>query len=181
MFTELKDRKLWYDGSSSVDANSLSALLGKGVSIKGLFVEKMTPEIERFNKFTRGNDRIWVKNKSDPLNFGWNIPKEYLEMDVIGHIFKKFEELAVKEKITGQQHRTRLSRIEKEINLYLTYGLENVLQTIIYIVDTFKEKNVVWGVGRGSSVSSYVLYVLGVHDIDSVHWNLDIEEFLKKR
>jgi DNA polymerase III alpha subunit len=36
----------------------------------------------------------------------------------------------------------------------------------------------VWGIGRGSSVSSYVLYVLGVHDVDSYAYDLDIGDFL---
>ena len=42
-----------------------------------------------------------------------------------------------------------------------------------------KQNNLIWGVGRGSSVASYVLYLLGVHRIDSLHYNLDIAEFLR--
>ena len=48
-----------------------------------------------------------------------------------------------------------------------------------YIIDTLRENNVVWGVGRGSSVASYVLFLLGVHKIDSVKYNLPLEEFFK--
>ena len=39
--------------------------------------------------------------------------------------------------------------------------------------------NVVWGLGRGSSTASYILYLLGVHKIDSLYYDLPIEEFLK--
>jgi len=47
------------------------------------------------------------------------------------------------------------------------------------MVDTFRKNNVVWGVGRGSSVSSYVLYLLGVHRVDSIKYKLNINEFLR--
>jgi DNA polymerase III alpha subunit len=50
---------------------------------------------------------------------------------------------------------------------------------LIYIIDTMRKNNIVWGVGRGSSVASYILYLLGVHKVDSVKYNLHIEEFLK--
>jgi len=37
----------------------------------------------------------------------------------------------------------------------------------------------IWGVGRGSSVASYVLYLLDVHRIDSMFYDLDPSEFLR--
>ena len=48
-----------------------------------------------------------------------------------------------------------------------------------YVVDTLRDNNIVWGVGRGSSVSSYVLYLIGIHKIDSVKYALPIDEFFK--
>jgi DNA polymerase III alpha subunit len=42
-----------------------------------------------------------------------------------------------------------------------------------------RENDIVWGVGRGSSVASYTLYLIGVHKIDSIKYELDINEFLK--
>jgi DNA polymerase III alpha subunit len=42
-----------------------------------------------------------------------------------------------------------------------------------------KERNIVWGVGRGSSVASYVLFLIGTHKVDSVKYELDFNEFLK--
>ena len=41
------------------------------------------------------------------------------------------------------------------------------------------EHQVIWGVGRGSSVASYVLYKLGVHRVDSMYYDLDPQEFLR--
>ena len=54
-----------------------------------------------------------------------------------------------------------------------------ILQLLIYIIDTMRKNNLVWGVGRGSSVASYILYLLGVHKVNSVKYNLNIKEFLK--
>jgi len=42
-----------------------------------------------------------------------------------------------------------------------------------------RKNNIVWGVGRGSSVASYVLFLLGVHKIDSMYYELSVDEFLK--
>ena len=58
-------------------------------------------------------------------------------------------------------------------------GMLPVLQFLKYLVDTCENHNVVLGVGRGSSVASYCLYLLGVHRIDSIKYELDIKEFLK--
>jgi len=55
----------------------------------------------------------------------------------------------------------------------------DLLKWLKYLVDTMRQNNIVWGVGRGSSVSSYVLYMLGVHKIDSLKYNLDFKEFMR--
>jgi DNA polymerase III alpha subunit len=54
-----------------------------------------------------------------------------------------------------------------------------VLKTMKYVVDTLRANGVVWGVGRGSSVASYCLFLLGVHKIDSIKYKLSIGEFFK--
>jgi len=42
-----------------------------------------------------------------------------------------------------------------------------------------RENGIVWGVGRGASVASYVLYLIGVHRINSIQYGLDWREFLR--
>jgi DNA polymerase III alpha subunit len=71
-------------------------------------------------------------------------------------------------------------RVSQELELYIKHGMYDVLHVMKYIVDTLRNNNVVWGVGRGSSVSSYVLYLIGVHKIDSIKYKLPIEEFFKE-
>lgn len=97
----------------------------------------------------------------------WHMPVEYLEMDIAQYILdlcKSPEEL---------------QRVGQELLLYQERDLFNLLKYLKYFVDTMRSNNVVWGLGRGSSVSSYVLYLLGVHKINSLYYDLPIEEFLK--
>lgn len=104
----------------------------------------------------------------------FNIPQYYKEIDV--------EEFVVK-LIPLQEDQTDklayLNRVEEELALYKARNLYPVLQLMIYIVDAMRKHGVVWGVGRGSSVASYVLYLIGIHKIDSIKYDLNIREFLK--
>jgi DNA polymerase-3 subunit alpha len=72
-----------------------------------------------------------------------------------------------------------LQRCGAELLRYVELDLLPLLQYLKYLVDTLRLNNIVWGVGRGSSVSSYVLYKIGVHKIDSLYYGLDYKEFLK--
>jgi DNA polymerase III alpha subunit len=54
-----------------------------------------------------------------------------------------------------------------------------LLQYLKYLVDTMRSNNILWGVGRGSSVASFVLFLIGIHRINSLYWDLSIDEFLK--
>jgi len=97
----------------------------------------------------------------------WYMPDEYKKFDVA-----KF--------VLDQCHtEEELQRTGKELMMYLDRDLMPLLQFLKYFVDTMRKNNVVWGVGRGSSVASYVLFLLGVHRIDSLYFDLPIEEFLR--
>jgi DNA polymerase III alpha subunit len=72
-----------------------------------------------------------------------------------------------------------LQRVGQELLLYQERDLFDLLRYLKYLVDTLRKNNVVWGVGRGSSVASYVLFLIGVHRIDSLYYDLNIDEFLK--
>ena len=51
------------------------------------------------------------------------------------------------------------------------------VKTVIFIVDTFKEAGIVWGVGRGSSCASYILFLLGLHLVDPIKFDISMDEF----
>jgi DNA polymerase III alpha subunit len=96
----------------------------------------------------------------------WFMPENYCP-DLVEFLFKQCE--------TEEQK----DRVEKEVALYIKHEMIELLHFMKYLVDTLRKNNVVWGVGRGSSVASYILYLIGVHKVDSIKYNLDINEFLK--
>lgn len=97
----------------------------------------------------------------------WRMPQEYKDLDIAKYILD----------LCREEH--ELQRVSKELLLYQERELFDLLRYLKYLVDTLRQNNIVWGVGRGSSVASYVLFLLGVHKIDSLYYNLDVEEFLK--
>ena len=92
--------------------------------------------------------------------------------------FYKNEDIGVwlLEKCQTQQER---ERVILELELFLKHNMIDLLNYMRYLVDTLRKNNIVWGVGRGSSVASYCLYLIGVHKVNSIKYNLDIGEFLK--
>ena len=72
-----------------------------------------------------------------------------------------------------------LQRTGKELLLFAERDMLDLLRYLKYLVDTMRSHNIVWGVGRGSSVASFVLYLIGVHKVNSITYNLDIEEFIR--
>jgi DNA polymerase III alpha subunit len=97
----------------------------------------------------------------------WHHPDEYNNIDI-----KKF----LLEKCKTQ---IEIDRVNDEYNVFEKYELIDLLRMLIYIVDKFKENKILWGVGRGSSVSSYILFLIGIHRIDSIKYALDFKEFLE--
>lgn len=102
------------------------------------------------------------------LQSQWLMPKEYYDFNLVEWLFNKCNTDKAKD------------RIEQELKIYIKLEAYDLLLYLKYLVDTMLANNIVWGVGRGSSVSSYVLYLIGVHHIDSLKYNLDIKEFLKE-
>ena len=70
-------------------------------------------------------------------------------------------------------------RIAIEMTMFEERKMMDVLRFLIYLVDSMRKNKIVWGVGRGSSVASYVLFLIGIHKVNSLKYNLDIKEFLK--
>ena len=104
----------------------------------------------------------------DSKNYdNWYMPKKYKQINVLQWLLERCQTDA--EKLRVQEEYSRLD--EK--------NFVNVLQFLIYFVDTLRANNVIWGVGRGSSVSSFCLFLIGVHKINPMLYNLDYGEFLR--
>jgi len=176
---ELENRILYFDGDSTVSPDLLEDIITKTGHSNGLCVTDLSSEIKKYNSLVSEDERIIIKTDIRPNNLEWNIPTEYLDLDVKETIQIKYLEELERTEFTPYEKELREQRIEKELLMYEKLELFDVLRTLFYIINTFRHKNVVWGVGRGSSVASYILYLLGVHDVDSVKYELDIEEFLQ--
>ena len=97
----------------------------------------------------------------------WFMPQEYKELNVEEKIINKCE------------NEEQVKRAYEELEEFHKRGMYDLLRYMIYLVDYMRENNIVWGVGRGSSVSSFVLYLIGVHRIDPIQYDLDWREFLR--
>ena len=113
------------------------------------------------------NDDVAVPEFDHVRQSHWFMPDEYKNMDIAKHVLELCS--------TQQQ----LQRAGEELLLYQAHDLFDLLRYMKYLVDVMRDNQVIWGVGRGSSVASYVLYLLGVHRIDSLYYDLDPKEFLR--
>lgn len=114
------------------------------------------------NKYDVTVEEYHINNTST-----WFTPDRYKALDVLQYVLS----LCVTQ--------AEIERVQEEYKLFKERELDDVLRFFIYLVDYLRENNIVWGVGRGSSVASYILFLIGVHKIDSIRYSLDIKEFLK--
>jgi DNA polymerase III alpha subunit len=103
-----------------------------------------------------------IKNQNN-----WHMPQQYKDMDIAQFVLEQC------------QDDSELQRAGMELLLFQERDMFDLLKYLKYLVDTMRENNIIWGVGRGSSVSSFVLYLIGIHKINSLYYDLSIEEFLK--
>ena len=115
-----------------------------------------------------------------PYNQGVSVPEFHMTQQMNWHMPEEYKQLDIAAYVLGLcNSEVELQRCGQELLLYQERNLFNLLQYLKYLVDVMVENKIIWGVGRGSSVASYVLYKLGVHRIDSLYYNLDVREFLR--
>lgn len=107
-----------------------------------------------------------VKEFDQLLQSEWFMPKDAKDFDIESYIISITP--------TGCEQ-----RVKEELAAFKQHGYLNLLKFLHYLVQNMRSSNILWGVGRGSSVASYVLYLLGVHRIDSIQYGLDWREFLR--
>jgi DNA polymerase III alpha subunit len=97
----------------------------------------------------------------------WHMPEQYQELDIAEHA------------LSLCKSEDELQRVGQELLIYQERDMFPLLRYLKYLVDTMKSNNIIWGVGRGSSVASYVLYKLEIHKVNSLYYDLDIRDFLR--
>jgi len=167
-------------GRATVDSEDAFTALYNGSPVDLDVLEFNDPKtVEQFNQAVELNADPIAKIKSwemldidqaefDKLNqSNWFMPEKYKTYNIIDWVYSECH--TVEEK----------TRVTEELDLFAQHNMIDVLRYCKYLVDTMRNHNIVWGVGRGSSVASYVLYLIGVHKVDSIKYELDITEFLK--
>ena len=128
--------------------------------------------VKSFELFESTCKSYGIKNPfeldSSTEDITWHMPDNYHSLDIKAYIAENYS-------LTIPQW----DRVELELNEFEQRSLTDLLRFLVYFIKTVRENNIVYGVGRGSSIASYVLYLLKVHRIDSLKYNLDIKEFLK--
>lgn len=136
-------------------------------SVKQLYYEHAL--LEKYHQFQSDCQTIeekiadFDKHNQD----SWFMPQEYKDLDIAKWLLDQCKTEA------------EMQRVGQELLMFQDRDMLVVLQFMKYLVDTFRKHNVVWGVGRGSSTASYCLYLIGIHKINALFYDLDISDFLK--
>tara|TARA_A100001035_G_scaffold239148_1_gene204075 strand:- start:1340 stop:1849 length:510 start_codon:yes stop_codon:yes gene_type:complete len=159
-----------------VNENDLVEGLLQGKSANSI-ITKDTDKIDTYNHFcslfqinntidyetpAESNDKYSYKDIEN-----WHMPQEYKQLDIQTYLLNKTRDYAQKQ------------RVELEYAEFESRNMIPMLKFLVYMVSELKRQNILWGVGRGSSVSSYILYLIGVHKVDSLKYDLDYKEFLR--
>ena len=165
-------------GQAILSSDKLRELLLQGKNIGHLNVVK-DEEIELYEKYQGQLLRqatIFLDAPEEQLSFEdfhlqradeWMFPLEYQQIDVLTLLLDKCK--------TQQE----IDRVNEEYILYKDRDLVMLLRLFIFLVDYMRKNKFIWGVGRGSSVSSYILYLIGIHRVDSLKYGFDIKDYLK--
>lgn len=155
-------------GNPIFDENDLINLIYQG-KIDVISSVYTTPNISKELELQEHKELDLPVGEFDKLmQENWFIPNEYKTFDI---------EQWVRSQCPPWDPES--SRVDEELAEFRARNMLPLLRVLKYIVDTLRSQNILWGVGRGSSVASYVLYLIGVHKIDSIKYNLDWREFLR--
>ena len=158
--------ELIFEESDLVDLLMSTGNLPDNLTTENITVSKeFLDHVPRFTKPTP--ETISVEEYDEQQQRNWYMPDEYKTLDIAEYLLSLCT--------TDEE----LQRVGKELLLYQEKNLFDLLRYLKYLVDTMKQHGVIWGVGRGSSVASYALYLLEAHRVDSIYYDLSPEEFLR--
>ena len=139
-----------------------NALVDTPIEFNGFLSLENLPNLKQYNNINLSLEEFDRLNQSN-----WNMPTEYYEFDIAKWVLDQCKNEA------------ELQRAGDELIKFQERNMFVLLQYLKYLVDTMRKNNIVWGVGRGSSVASFVLFLIGVHRINSLYYDLSVDEFLK--
>lgn len=172
MKTKLRDRVLFFDGTSQVTPDLVPEMLLAGVPISKIAVTEEDEEVKAFNMIS--DEVIPVGHEpSSEYNLTWKIPERYNEINLPAYLLK-----TLAAKFPDPEKRIPYAkRLNEELQEIQKRNLEQIVKALIFVVDKFNELGIVYGVGRGSSCASLVLFLIGVHKVDPIKFGIPMTEF----
>ena len=138
----------------------------RGIPLSSIRVIERDKAIDKFNMMSDERIEVLTDDKIE-LNLDWQIPQDIKSID----LDKFIADMSKSESEVGE------IRLQNEYQEFKRRGMTMFLRTIIFIVREFRSKNVVWGVGRGSSCASYLLFRLGLHSVNPLKYKIPYTEF----
>ena len=170
----LHNRSIHADGTVVCSQAALIELLYSGEDISGLFCD--TPDDEQE---WCAAAKICDDSQSGPVHTtqpafsdvdwraNWLTPEPFASIDVL--------DWCISQCSTEQE----IQRVKMEISEMQQRNMISLVRHLIYCVDIWRKSGIVWGVGRGSSVCSFVLFLVGINRINPLEYDLDLREWLK--
>lgn len=175
---DLKDRVLWFDGDSSMYSDRIADYILSGKSLDGIFPLEIDQDVKKFNLYA--DKHLQIKETIKELNTDYTIPEDYKQLNLRKYLLKQLLLTIERDGISKQEEiEKRIARVLTELELFKQYKMEDLVRTVVYIVDKFEKNSIVWGTGRGSSCACYSLYLIGLHEVDSVKYELELNEFFR--
>lgn len=166
-------------GRTIVEADSVIDLILKGIDLTTIVVED-SPLIRAYNEWCAKFDKPdYLLNLREPM--AHSPEEEHAERAATWFISSDIQQIDVRRFLLEEMCQDEIcrDRVNLEMDMFEERGLVPLLQLMMFLVDHFRTNKIVWGVGRGSSVASYVLFLIGVHKIDPILYGLDVHDFLK--
>jgi DNA polymerase III alpha subunit len=147
---------------SDIERPIKSALVEANIKFDENLLLKNVPVLKKYH-----DPNISIEEFDTNLQSNWFLPEEYSSIDIAQWVLDQCKSDA------------ELQRAGEELIMFQERDMFPLLKYLKYLVDTMRKHNIVWGVGRGSSVASFVLFLIGIHKINSLYYDLSIDEFLK--
>lgn len=173
MKTILNDRILFYDGTCQISSSEIADFIISGVPIEKIAALERDDEVDLYNQLAD----VPLKYGNFEINFApdftWQIPAKFASLDIP----KMLTEFLINKFGTHKNFQAYKERLEIELTEIENRNLSNMIQTLMFVMDYLKKAEIVYGVGRGSSCASLALYLIGVHCIDPVKYDISYHEF----
>ncbi len=180
MSVALSDYTLYFDGSIVTDPSKLHRYVGK-VDPSALFVSEMTHDLIKYNRLVTPDKRIRLRSDFAPT---LPVPQwidDYMykctDQELYVYLCKRLQNHCTDMPI--EYRKQAVDRLAQEWELFSRKGMFLLLRVLIGIINTLTKNGIPWGPGRGSSTSSYILFLIGLHNVDSVLYDVDVTDFIR--